>query len=608
MYRRGYSDLKGIKPLNFRGLRFFPDTRFLQIAQIVPRFYGNYGESMIQHIKLFNAFIEDYGINNEIQVIILFAKTLKGYARRTYDSLPAHSISSFKEFIEWFVNEFYDENDKESIEEYQNCNMNKEPYISPQDKVYLTPLDAFNNLERYENENLSDLLMRMEALFLKIPDNVRPDFFSKIFSLGISLDQLRPFLEDALQHTQNEEKFLIDKEMPNPNEVSYLDREEASKQNDQAFLKMKTYSIHKYDFLKCCDTVGNDFGSFTKPLYDEMFKNHEFEHQEGNIHSPSEISCEDSVCDQVKEKSIHEDVSVEMNQGYEQEEPSIILEEISELLDIEYHKYVEKNSPVFFSNNYNEEVNDLRHIQDDGHENNAFEKYMHYDEGVSTNDCEEIFISKHSKFPHGSEEMVPTYELPLNPFCEKNFHNTGNEYEVATQHFGKENDVINKGNSFHKEGLFHKDFHYSFSGDEMPKISQEDIYRSNLISHEEIIAYSFLHNPYENKFYLGVCLEHNQDYKKMVKINLDSMYKNMNISNNERVISGMDIRLEEENFVYDRKKGWHPNITIGNYEVHISPYIIALYFLINYVFSPFSVLLLCRDRNKIFDRGKIVIF
>lgn len=58
---------------------------------------------------------------------------------------------------------------------------------------------------------------------------------------------------------------------------------------------------------------------------------------------------EEGSLDQIEEESIVDETCMEIDNMQYQNEESISVEEISDLLDIEYHKYVEKNGPIFFS-------------------------------------------------------------------------------------------------------------------------------------------------------------------------------------------------------------------------------------------------------------------
>lgn len=189
----------GIRPLDLRGFQCVPTKCILpKLSPLVPKFHGEWDESAIDHLNAFYTFVKDYEIDVEHLVMKLFIRTLWGYAREAYESLPTQSISSMREFEKWFLYEFHVADDEEDDiyykeDEEQICNMEEESCISP--------LDAFFDLERYNGESIAGLLTRMINIYVKIPIDSMPSFSNKMDELGISHDpELKCIVKSLERH------------------------------------------------------------------------------------------------------------------------------------------------------------------------------------------------------------------------------------------------------------------------------------------------------------------------------------------------------------------------------------------------------------------------
>lgn len=105
----------GIRLLDLSGFQCIPTKLFPKLSQLVPKFHGEYDESTIDHLDVFYTFVKDYEVYAEDYVMKLFLRTLKDNAREAYESLPTHSISSWRELEQWFLDVFYDAGEEGSM-------------------------------------------------------------------------------------------------------------------------------------------------------------------------------------------------------------------------------------------------------------------------------------------------------------------------------------------------------------------------------------------------------------------------------------------------------------------------------------------------------------
>ena len=72
----------------------------------------------------------------------------------------------------------------------------------------------------------------------------------------------------------------------------------------------------------------------------------------------------EEILGQVEEEFIHEETcaTIDDNECMNEGEECLSMEEISALLDMEYLKHIEKNSPIFFTIHQNKQVDGSMHI------------------------------------------------------------------------------------------------------------------------------------------------------------------------------------------------------------------------------------------------------
>ena len=167
---------------------------------------------------------------------------------------------------------------------------------------YISPLDAYLNLEKQEGESATEFFMRLFNAYQEIPSEYKPpssDLLYRMQELGLLYDH----------------QFI--------NFLKFMDNELVVEENE------------------CQTEVTYESNEISDSNGDENFEHSEGESAHDDIHMPTNDSeCENEV------------------------EDSLSMKEISALLDVEYQKNIQRNGPNFFSNHHGEQVDGTMHSQE----------------------------------------------------------------------------------------------------------------------------------------------------------------------------------------------------------------------------------------------------
>jgi hypothetical protein len=124
-------------PLSFVAIPNHPhDLPTGEYHKRLPKFAGNYGVSVEDHLTDFLKVVDDCEVEYEDVVMRMFVQTLEGDARIWYKSLPDASIDGWDSFQEKFTERWVDKHDNSFL------------------------LKAFSNIKRNENETVPEFNTR----------------------------------------------------------------------------------------------------------------------------------------------------------------------------------------------------------------------------------------------------------------------------------------------------------------------------------------------------------------------------------------------------------------------------------------------------------------
>lgn len=218
--------------------------------------------------------------------------------------------------------------------------------------LYVSPLDAFFNTERYEGETSAHLFLRMLNAYHEIPSNLKPpykEFLNKILELRISdVKLLLQIWEEAIKDEEKDTKVIQEK-----NNILDSNEEEAFEQ-----------SLEESVYDSVCKTEQKSYDQIEQgPMLDENLSN--FGEDSSYMYLLDaflNIEKQREVVDHIKEKSITDEICMKVTDTNDHKEDDLLsIEKISDLLEIEYYKYIETHAHNFLMFYQSKQTNDLVH-------------------------------------------------------------------------------------------------------------------------------------------------------------------------------------------------------------------------------------------------------